>query len=528
MNKKGLVFGILFLTLFLSQTLCYYLYIYVWPSYFVVLLEVIFLTAFLFWVSMTLFFNPVEILVQLTQEMAEGDYHQKFSRQTGQLGGLSLSLEKVQESLNTFLGSAVRLAVNVHDTSNQIARFSSETKESAQEIAASFSQISDYTQNQVTRAQSIQQFIHSLNTKSAELNQEAQNLRLLANDSLQMTEVGIESSNQFLKSMQIMQNEGKQTHQAVELLTHESQNINDMLSLIEGIAEQTNLLALNAAIEAARAGEAGRGFAVVAEEVKKLAEQSSNHVQSIRANLNQVSARVQEVQDSELRSNQQILESLKQAEQAARGFAQITESTQTMSAKVEWISLAVKEMTVNLDELGNLNEEITDNTRSTALSTQEISKGVEQQNASLEQIAQSIQELTESADALQQWVAEKALNRMLWNRSEELYALDIKKTLDDSALKRLKEKLNVDDIYLTNPEGIFLSATQDGIKGTSLFDIAEIYRQVGTQELPYLITPIIQRVEDGKRYKFFVRPRPNGKGLMELAISADRVLTIQQ
>ena len=59
-------------------------------------------------------------------------------------------------------------------------------------------------------------------------------------------------------------------------------NIKVMADTIASISEQTNLLALNAAIEAARAGEQGKGFAVVAEEVRKLAEQSSQAVTGIQ------------------------------------------------------------------------------------------------------------------------------------------------------------------------------------------------------------------------------------------------------
>ncbi len=80
-----------------------------------------------------------------------------------------------------------------------------------------------------------------------------------------------------------------------------SEDIGEIITIITGISEQTNLLALNASIEAARAGEHGKGFAVVAEEVRKLAEASSDST-------GQIGGLVKEIQDKSKLAEQSVNE----------------------------------------------------------------------------------------------------------------------------------------------------------------------------------------------------------------------------
>lgn len=120
-----------------------------------------------------------------------------------------------------------------------------------------------------------------------------------------MVELGSSSESVAASAMQAAESQEK-THQLIDGLTQDIQQIQGMGSLIRDISDQTHLLGLNAAIEAARAGEAGRGFEVVAGEIRKLAEGSKEALKQIQEKLNAITAILKEIGEESLLTTRQV------------------------------------------------------------------------------------------------------------------------------------------------------------------------------------------------------------------------------
>ncbi|MEZ5841520.1 MAG: methyl-accepting chemotaxis protein [Hyphomicrobiales bacterium] len=130
----------------------------------------------------------------------------------------------------------------------------------------------------------------------------------------------------------------EETAASVDELSSASEQIGQILTVIEGIAEQTNLLALNATIEAARAGEAGKGFAVVASEVKGLANQTSKSTEDIARRIASLRDGMSTITSTMQRSNSAVAEGEEAISTAAETMDQIASQVRNVSDRMIEIS----------------------------------------------------------------------------------------------------------------------------------------------------------------------------------------------
>lgn len=310
---------------------------------------------------------PIKDGARVMEEFAKGDFRGRVdANYKGDHQLIKNSINKMGESVSSVLNQVKEAVQATASAANQISSSTEEMAAGAQEQSAQTTEI----------AGAVEEMTKTIfeTTKNSGLASEAsKNAGAVAKGGGHVVDETIDGMNRIAEVV-------KKSADTVQALGRSSDQIGEIVQVIDDIADQTNLLALNAAIEAARAGEQGRGFAVVADEVRKLAERTTKATKEIAAMIRQIQKDTSGAVDSMQQGTEQVEIGKKLAEKAGASLEEIIIGAENVADIVNQVAAASEQQSSAAEQISKNIESISSVTQQSASGIQQIAHASEDLN----------------------------------------------------------------------------------------------------------------------------------------------------
>ena len=322
--------------------------------------------------------NQIAILRLLDElgDLAEGDLTVNATVSEDFTGAIA-------DSVNFAIDQLRQLVLVINSTADRVSQSSDQTQMNAVELA-------EASEHQAQEIAGVSAAINEMTVSIDQVSNNAAESATVAQRSVAISHNGAEVVQRSIEGMNVIRDQIQETSKRIKRLGESSQEIGDIVGLINDIADQTNVLALNAAIQASMAGEAGRGFAVVADEVQRLAERSANATKQIKTLVNTIQADTSEAVTSMESTTSEVVRGARLAKDAGEALEEVQQVSNTLADLIESISNTAQQQAASAGQISN---------------TMTIIQGITSQTSSgTMATARSVGELNEMAAALQESV----------------------------------------------------------------------------------------------------------------------------
>ena len=322
--------------------------------------------------------NQMAILRLLDElgDLAEGDLTVNATVSEDFTGAIADSVNFAIDQLRLLVS-----AINV--TAERVARASDQTQSTAVELA-------EASESQAQEIAGVSAAINEMAVSIDQVSSNAAESATVADRSVAIAYNGAEVVQRTIDGMNTIRDQIQETSKRIKRLGESSQEIGDIVGLINDIADQTNILALNAAIQASMAGEAGRGFAVVADEVQRLAERSATATKQIETLVKTIQADTNEAVMSMESTTAEVVRGAKLAKDAGEALEEVQTVSNSLASLIQSISNAARQQAASAGHISNTMNIIQDITSQTTSGTMAAARSIGQLNEMAAALQESV------------------------------------------------------------------------------------------------------------------------------------------